>query len=331
MFFLHDRGKALGVYVICTFFGIVIGPTFSGFIVQSADWTVQFWYVVALMGVSAILCLVILEETTWNREAPPSLQAPDLPERYFGRRAAIFLPSRRLSEHKLGAETAKLAKLFIDPVCIIVGFCVLVLFGWVVSINSLLPVFLQNPVIAGGYGFSAIRYASFSFVSWASTIAAIIYGYHTNDRLPLWLYSRRGGEWQPEYRLHCLWLPVLLIYPPALGLFGASLYYHLHYMVVALAVFLIGFSGMACVPPIIQYAIEAVGPELANEVQAVLNFWRMILGISIPFFIDAWLGSVGANWVYGTMAFITIVIFGIIAALMRHGRSLRKWCILIKG
>jgi hypothetical protein len=102
-------------------------------------------------------------------------------------------------------------------------------------------------------------------------------------------------------------------------------------MVVALAVFLIGFSGMACVPAIIQYAIEAVGPELANEVQAVLNFWRMILGISIPFFIDAWLGSVGANWVYGTMAFITIVIFGIIAALMRHGRSLRKWCILIKG
>jgi MFS family permease len=94
MFFLHDRGKALGVYVICTFFGIVIGPTFSGFIVQSADWTVQFWYVVALMGVSAILCLVILEETTWNREAPPSLQAPDLPERYFGRRAAIFLPGR---------------------------------------------------------------------------------------------------------------------------------------------------------------------------------------------------------------------------------------------
>ena len=41
------------------------------------------------------------------------------------------------------------------PVTLIVGIFQLVVFGWVVGIQSLLAVFLQSPVALGGYGFTA--------------------------------------------------------------------------------------------------------------------------------------------------------------------------------
>ena len=55
------------------------------------------------------------------------------------------------------------------------------------------------------------------------------YGYAFNDRIPLAI-SRRRGRWRPEYRLHRIWFTGFIIMPIGLGLFGASLKYHLHFM-----------------------------------------------------------------------------------------------------
>jgi hypothetical protein len=45
------------------------------------------------------------------------------------------------------------------PVTVIVGTFQLIAFGWVVAIQTLLAVFLQSPLVVGGYGFSAERNA----------------------------------------------------------------------------------------------------------------------------------------------------------------------------
>jgi hypothetical protein len=45
------------------------------------------------------------------------------------------------------------------PVTVIVGMFQLITFGWVVAIQSLLAVFLQSPIVVGGYAFSAERNA----------------------------------------------------------------------------------------------------------------------------------------------------------------------------
>lgn len=43
----------------------------------------------------------------------------------------------------------------ITPVTILAGLYLLALSGWFVGFNTLLSVFLQEPVEAGGYGFTA--------------------------------------------------------------------------------------------------------------------------------------------------------------------------------
>jgi hypothetical protein len=94
-------------------------------------------------------------------------------------------------------------------------------------------------------------------------------------------------------------------------------------MVLAFAVFLITFSGVSGVPPCVNYIIEALSPALANEATAAMNFYRLIFGIPLTFFLFSWAAAVGVQWVFGMMAFFTVFAFGAIMMVMAFGAKLR--------
>lgn len=145
-----------------------------------------------------------------------------------------------------------------------------------------------------------------------------------NDRIPLYICARNGSKWHPEYRLHALWIPVLVIYPAGLGIFGANLHDHWHYLWLVLGTFLVSFSGVSGVPACVDYVIEAFSPRYANDATAITNFYRFIFGIPIPFFLFPWANRVDVQWVFGMMVFFTIFTFSMILAVMVWGRRLRE-------
>lgn len=317
MFFLHQRGKAFACYTISTLFGTLAGPTFGGFIIESAAWPIQFWWVVGVEGLVIILVLFFLDETF----------APEIDENFqkhtwSASRLAVLLPRVVPSNHRKPWLTS--IKIALCPVSLLAGGFVLVAFGWVVAITTLLPVFLQKPVEVGGYGFTPLQYAAFTFAQWVGVIAAESYGFLLNDRLPLWMCKRQGGIWKPEYRLFPSLIPQAFILPIALGLTGASLQYHLHYMVLALAVFMVEFCDFSLLPIVINYVVESF-TEHASEAYTIMNFYRVILGLLVPFFINPWEASVGPGWVFGMMAFFTILVFSFVAILVWKGPSIRKY------
>ena len=69
IYFLHQRGKAFTALNLSFLLGVVIGPTFSGFIVQSASWPVQFWWTNGLEGAIVILAVLFLEDTYYDRSS----------------------------------------------------------------------------------------------------------------------------------------------------------------------------------------------------------------------------------------------------------------------
>ena len=77
-----------------------------------------------------------------------------------------------------------------------------------------------------------------------------------------------------------------------IGLFGAALQYHLHYMVLAFAVYIINITETALNTVIFNYVNECFTSH-AQEVTAALNFYRLILGLVVTFYIDPWVASVG--------------------------------------
>jgi MFS family permease len=99
-FFLHDRGKCFVIYTCCILLGTAAANTFSGFVVETASWTIQFWYNVGLEGVVAILCLVFLDETGWTR---PGGDAYPIPLSSFLPRKLAPMPSPAVSCHTVQA------------------------------------------------------------------------------------------------------------------------------------------------------------------------------------------------------------------------------------
>ena len=127
----------------------------------------------------------------------------------------------------------------------------------------------------------------------------------------------------PEYRLHALWLPGLIL-PVGLGLFGACLQHHFHYMVLAVASFLIAWATTAIIPVTVNYSIECF-KEHAEGTTAVMGLYRLAFNTPIPFFVTAWMARVGVAWCLGMAAFFSIFAFMFIMLLMWKGHVVRGW------
>lgn len=331
MFFLHQRGKAFTCYTISTLFGTQVGPTLSGFIAQYSTWPVQYWWTIGVVGMAAILVFVFLEETGFSREGTVY---PELPRPWLRNRMATFFPGHKVipRSREQGRQTSFTVFLvLVCPVTLLASAFLFIAFGWAVAVNTLLSVFLQSPKEEGGYGFSPVQVSCFTFAQWTGIIAAQTYGMFVNDCVPLWFCHRyRGGIWKPETRLYpLLFMPAVLL-PIGLGVFGATLQYHLHFMVLALAVFLINFCEIALVPVIITYVVECFTNH-ASDVNTVLNFFRLVLGLVVPFFIEPWLERVGPGWVFGIMAFFTLFAFSLTGLLAWKGELIREYSLSSVG
>ncbi len=310
-------------------FGPAAGPTFSGFIVDRTGWPVQYWWTVGVEGLVAVLVFLFMKETRFHREvnniSTVSSIRQTAPHSFISDRFATFFPGHKVIPRNADRSPAINTLLIAaSPVTILAGSFLMLSFGWYVAVSTLLGVFLQTPVEAGGYGFTPTQNALFIFGIWLGLFLSYTYGILANDRVPLWTCRRRAGLCKPEYRLFPLLIVPAILYPICLGIFGAALQYHLHYMVFALATFLLSFAEYATVPVTNNYVAESFGNRHAAEVATILNCERLILGLVVPFFITPWSARVGPGWVFGTMAFLSLVAFGLIFLLAWKGPSIRR-------
>ena len=93
--------------------------------------------------------------------------------------------------------------------------------------------------------------------------------------------------------------------PIGLGIFGAGLHYHVHFMVLALGRFLVVFAATLSVPICINYVTECFLTS-ANEVAIAMNIYRLGFSIALGFFVFPWKATISVGWVLGMAAFFDI-------------------------
>jgi hypothetical protein len=163
-------------------------------------------------------------------------------------------------------------------------------------------------------------------VHWIGIGIALIYGYLISDRLPLAICARNGGTWKPEYRLHALWIPGLIFNPIGLGIFGAALQYHLHWIVIAVGQVFVTFASLSMIPITVNYICESFVTHPA-EAAITGNALRLLFGLSVAFYITDWVADVDVGWTYGMMAFFDVFSFVFIGLLMWKGHQIREWTV----
>jgi len=123
-----------------------------------------------------------------------------------------------------------------------------------------------------------------------------------------------------------MFLPALLS-PIGLGIFGAGLEYHLHYMVLALGAFMVNFSALLCVPVCINYVVECfIG--YAVEVSVAMSVYRLALGLSLAFYFEPWESKIGVGWLFGMAAFFSLLVLVLMLTLAWKGHVLRRFGLL---
>ena len=115
-----------------------------------------------------------------------------------------------------------------------------------------------------------------------------------------------------------------VVVPIGLGICGAGLQYHLHFIVYAFGIFVVNAGALVSVPVATNYIAESYTHN-GMESTLVMTFYRLSWGVAIPFFITLWIGKVGVGWVFGTAAFLTIGAWTLVIFVIWRGTALREW------
>jgi MFS family permease len=142
--------------------GASAGPSLSGFITDHLPWWDEYYLTIALSALCIIVILLFFEETTWDRT--PGAKNFFAKGTWFQRRIQTFCPGTWVVKPPTGKELmysfVTPFKIAISPVLLLCAGFDAVTFGFWVGLSALTPVWLQKPVLLGGYGFSVLDNAA---------------------------------------------------------------------------------------------------------------------------------------------------------------------------
>jgi hypothetical protein len=111
--------------------------------------------------------------------------------------------------------------------------------------------------------------------------------------------------------------------PVGLGLVGCAMQYKLHWVVMALGQLFVTIGSLVSIPITVNYICECFRRN-PTEATLVLQTGRLLLGLSINFYINPWIAAVGIGWCYGMMAFFSVVSYLFLVILMVWGHKIRR-------
>ncbi|KAL2267354.1 hypothetical protein VTJ83DRAFT_4631 [Remersonia thermophila] len=351
IFFEHERGQKLGLWVLAIDQGLLVGPLIGGFINLVSHQWIQ-WLSAILFGVILVAEIFFLPETLYprhlmlaqqqRRHASPSTTishaddeksvgaveageeslAPDhvevTPRRTKDLSFINATPLPGMTHPKLWDTMVRFIKTFKYAVVSIsiISYC----FGWywwVLSVVTLVPVAYPDykPHIQGLLFLGLII---------GTLISEVLFSGSLSDWIVVKLSKANGNKKTPEMRL---WLayPAALLTGVGLVLWGISVDRGYHWIVGQVAFALFGAGIQMGNTAVCSYVVDAY----PMQSMATMTFYAVMLNMSAfvdPFFIIPWVDNVGFTWTLAGHAIITVVFcIPILAMVHRFGASMRKW------
>ncbi|KID98765.1 Major facilitator superfamily domain, general substrate transporter, partial [Metarhizium majus ARSEF 297] len=321
LFFEHERGQKVGLWVLAIDLGLLFGPLIGG-AVDLAGYVWIQWLSAILFGVMLLAELLLLPETLYPRHLMLSEQQHH--RRHSCTDADKAAPSYHDAERSKLPRTKKLAFINVAPVpgvrhpkpfdtiyrfiksfkyavvpISIMTYC----FGWywwVLSVVTLVPTaYAENsPQIQGVLYLGLIIGTLVSEVCCSGSLS---------DWIVLHLSKRNNNQKTPEMRI---WLayPAATLTAVGLIVWGVSVDRRYHWIV-----------GQVAFAILDAYPMQSM---------AMMTFYAVMLNLSAfidPFFVVPWVENVGFTWTMAGHAIITIFFcVPVLALLHRFGTRLRS-------
>ncbi|KAE8340382.1 hypothetical protein BDV24DRAFT_164349 [Aspergillus arachidicola] len=341
LFFDYERGQKLGLWVLAIDSGLLLGPTFGGFLnLVSAVWI--NWFNAILFAVLLLLELFFMPETLYPRTRMlqhmpkyPSPYSTDIEQPQEKCEATLqttetdtiprtkalkffnIRPIPGLRHPKPWDATLRFFLTFQFPVVVlaVIGYSFL-WYWWVLSVITMVPAAYAtySPLIQG---------LLFLGLFIGTLVSEVCCSGRLSDYIVKRLSRENEGVRLPEMRL---WLayPAILITAVGLIVWGISIDKNYHWMVGQIAFFLFS-SGIQIGNTVTSsYIIDSYPLQSTS----VVIFYAVFLNLSAfinPFFIANWQASSGWTWTFTAQALIVLVAgTSVFAVLQRYGAFLRS-------
>ncbi|KAH7405907.1 major facilitator superfamily domain-containing protein [Phaeosphaeria sp. MPI-PUGE-AT-0046c] len=348
LYFLHERGAKMGLYVNAISGGNTIGPLICGFIVSNLNWRWHKWIAVILTAIN-FLCVVLfvpetryqrLENSTGDDQIVTKTRDKEVHTKSVRRPSeeSIEQLSRNTYIQELslwsGLPDTNLFKMFLRPFPMIVYpaviysfLCYSISLVIVVAVNILNPFVLQAPPYNWSPQINGL-------INIPGLLGNLFGAWAGGDLVDMWCKRRTKsnlGIFEPESRLHLLIIPFLLTSCGCV-LFGYGVQETLSWVSL-----FFGY-GMICVtitPTITMAYVSDCALPVNSDALLLVNGLKNVVAFGFLYGVVPWVETAGYVNAFGTMAgiFVGIVGLGGIALIMYGARarhSSAQWRLILE-
>lgn len=356
IFFQHQQGAAISLYIIATSVGTFLGPLVSGYMSGGAGWRWIGWCAAIISFGFLIVIIFAFEETYFDRETyiqcqnrssryPTATQGGDeekLPEK--------FAVNETTSENLI-YENMNRKKSYLSSIAIITPATNLKGTGFIQYIQRLwltTRVFLFPAVIYAGvqWGFQDV-FLTFYMTTMAEdwiedpynyddaavglmntpliigSLIGCMYGGPFSDKFVHWYASKyKKGLFEPEYRLYLL-APTAVLSSAGLLIFGIGTAKHWPWLASYFGLGFIGF-GWGCTGDLsMSYLMDAY-PEMVLEGMVGVSVINNGLACIFTFVCQSWIDNQGTLKTYIALGVIAFVIYMTTIPMIIFGKECRR-------
>ncbi|RVX73564.1 hypothetical protein B0A52_02452 [Exophiala mesophila] len=354
VFFAHDRGFWIGMYCWILFGIPFLGAVPAGFIAENLGWQwIQF--IASIIAAGCILIMFfLLEETMFYR--PPAQEEAmdvDLAESTTDKDSSEgpvdekqgAAPTTQPAAVEVGQIVTKktyLQKLKVwgsrrpgqpnhffrsmwmpfnlvrYPIIAFSGILVGSVLSWFNVVNATTALVLASPP----YNFPTNMIGVMFIAPFIGCTIGCVFAGVSADRFAVWMSRRKGGIFEPEYRLWMAVVPVLL-HPAGCILFGVGASHGVHWMGIAFGLaFIVGTFPIGSAIAI-NYIIDSYR-EISGDGLVTMICIRNAMGFGFSYAVTPWITASGVQNTYIAVGFIGMFFWGLCFLFVLVGKGTRK-------
>ncbi|KAJ5586842.1 uncharacterized protein N7459_002607 [Penicillium hispanicum] len=350
MFFVHQHATMNGWFMIFQSAGAFLGPVASGYIVDSQGWRWMWWWCVIFFGVTLICVIFLFEESkfvpvvdgqgiaspsqtslmgpedTRDKKTPGRSTVtadvvatrvatnPDIkPKTYRQRMALVTVTDESLWPHFWNPIVTLSTYPAVAYAAITYGSTL----AWFAIMTSLQASYMLLPP----YNFGAIGVGLMNLAPFVGAVIGFPCGGYLSDKHILWLSKKNGGVYEPEMRLW-LALPIAILGPGSILMFGLGLAYEVHWSLLAVGFGVFGFTLASISGISLSYLMDCYQDVIGDALVGVI-FVRNIISVIVLFVLTPWVDGMGLRNLHILAAVLAFALYMIPVPLLVWGKKAR--------
>ena len=204
------------------------------------------------------------------------------------------------------------------PAVLFSGLLVGSVLMWFNAVNATMSSVLSAPP----YNFSANMVGVMFIAPFIGCTLGCLFAGVSADRIAVWMSRRKGGIFEPEYRLWAAIVP-LFFHVGGSILFGAGAAHSVHWIGLAFGlVFMVGMFPVGSTLAI-NYIVDSYR-ECAGDAMVTMILIRNSMGFGFSYAITPWMEKSGVQNVYIAIAFMGMFFWGLSFFYIWIGKKARK-------